>query len=156
MYRGMEGKIQKAVWTEWCEVEDVSIWWILFSLLSRRLGHLLRWQKGEGRDAIWREWIRLEVTTVFWPDKHVIYWQLKTLLRSFLPVTCTHSLVHKHTTTSTTFPRAPNPAAQMSSNREQINWTIQLTNLALRMNGQLHVSKMWAHEAKKKRCHLTR
>ena len=52
MYRGMEGKIQKAVWTEWCEVEDVSIWWILFSLLSRRLGHLLRWQKGEGRDAI--------------------------------------------------------------------------------------------------------
>ena len=36
MYRGMERKIQKAVWTEWCEVEDVSIWWILFSLLSRR------------------------------------------------------------------------------------------------------------------------
>ena len=36
----------------------------------------------------------------------------------------------------------------MSSNREQINGTIQLTDLALRMNGQqLHVSAMWAHDA---------
>lgn len=35
-------KIQKFVLIGWWEVEDVSIWWILFSLLSRRVGHLLR------------------------------------------------------------------------------------------------------------------
>lgn len=44
-------KIQKVVYVRWWEVEDVFFWWILFSLLSRRLSHLLKMRK-EGMNGM--------------------------------------------------------------------------------------------------------